>query len=330
MREAVLLHPAESYHVLRSTWTDTPIPADEPLGANPPAGVIIEYYLPRDERGPVMLEVLGGSGGLVRRYRSDDAQEPSAEELSRELIPRYWIAEPRALPAQSGLHRWIWDLHYPAPLAASRGYPISAVPHATPRGPRGPVALPGSYLVRLTVSGHRLEVPLTLKEDPRVKVADGALEDQLHLAMKLADLLSSASRALLAARSERQQLAPLAVSGATAQAVQAYDKRLAGLLEPAKDEHPQKSQAASPPTLTELESRISSLYTEVTRADAAPTGAQRAASEAAEEALREQLTTWLQLQGELPALNSTLRARRLAEIRPELAPARDPNLADEN
>ncbi|HEX4647298.1 MAG TPA: hypothetical protein VH111_00585 [Steroidobacteraceae bacterium] len=330
-REAVLLRPSVSYRVKRSTWSDTPIPPDEPLGANPPAGAIIEYYLPPEARGPVVLEVLDSRGGLVRRYRSDDPSEPSEEELGRELIPRYWIADPRTLPARSGMHRWIWNLHYPAPLASTRGYPISAVPHSTPREPQGPVALAGDYVVRLTVGGKRLEAPLTVKEDPRVKLAGGALEEQLHLGMRLADLLSSASRALLAARSEHQQLAALAPGGPTAQAVQSYDKRLSELLEAAKEgERPQPQAHAPAPTLTELETRISNLYSEVTRADAAPTAAQRAASEAADAALGERLTVWRQLQSELPALNSTLRAQRLTEIRPDLAPRRDPNLADVN
>src|SRR5207248_2621240 len=131
------------------------------------------------------------------------------------------------------------------------------------RGPEGPVALPGTYLVRLTAGGRRLEAPLVIKEDPRVKLADGALDDQFHLAMKLADLLSGASRTLLAARSVHQQLASLAPGAAAA-------------------------------------------------------------------ALAELLAPWRQLESELPALNSGLKALRLIEIRPELPPARDPNLADEN
>jgi hypothetical protein len=331
VREAVLIRPASSYRLLRSTWTDTPIPPDEPLAANPPAGAVIEYYLPRDERGPVMLEVLDGKGELVRRYRSDDPLEPTPEELSRELIPRYWIREPRALPAAAGMHRWVWDLHYPAPVATARGYPISAVPHATPRGPEGPVALPGTYLVRLTVGGHRLEAPLVLTEDPRVKLAAAALEDQFHLATKLADLLSSASSTLLAARSVRQQIAALAPRGAAAQPVRSYDKRLSELLEPAKDgpEAPAPTATARL-TLTEVQDHINTLYAEVIRADAAPTTAQRAACEAAAAALADLLSAWRQLQSELPTLNSGLRELKLAEIRPELPAARDPNVADEN
>ena len=339
VREAVLIHPAASYRVSRSTWTDTPIPPDEPLAANPPAGAVVEYYLPRDERGAVALEVLDGKGELVRRYRSDDPLEPSAEELSRELIPRYWLREPRTLPAQAGMHRWVWDLHYPAPVAIARGYPISAVPHATPRGPEGPVALPGTYLVRLTAGGRRLEAPLVIKEDPRVKLADGALDDQFHLAMKLADLVSGASRTLLAARSVHQQLAALAPGGAAAQPVRDFDRRLSELLEPAKDAPQARAApaqaapaqaAAARLTLTEVQDHLSTLYAEVTRADAAPTAAQRTACEAAEAALADLLAAWRQLESELPALNSGLKALRLTEIRPELPPARDPNLADEN
>jgi hypothetical protein len=229
------------------------------------------------------------------------------------------------------MHRWVWDLHYPAPVATARGYPISAVPHATPRGPEGPLALPGAYLVRLTVGGHRLEAPLVLTEDPRVKLAATALEDQFHLAMKLADLLSNASSTLLAARSVRQQIAALAPGGAAAVPIKSYDKRLSELLEPAKDGREAPTQAgAARLTLTEVQDHINTLYAEVIRADAAPTAAQRAAGEAAEAALADLLSAWRQLQGELPTLNSGLRELKLAEIRPELSPARDTNVADEN
>src|SRR5207248_5531478 len=203
--------------------------------------------------------------------------------------------------AQAGMHRWVWDLHYPAPVAIARGYPISAVPHATPRGPEGPVALPGTYLVRLTAGGRRLEAPLVIKEDPRVKLADGALDDQFHLAMKLADLLSGASRTLLAARSVHQQLASLAPGAAAAQPVRDFDRRLSELLEPAKDAPQGRAApaqaapaqaAAARLTLTEVQDHLSALYAEVTRADAAPTAAQRTACEAAAAALAELLAPW--------------------------------------
>jgi len=329
LRDAVLVDPAPAYLVRRSTWSDTPIPPDEPVAPNPPAGAIIDYYLPRDTKGLVTLEVFDNNGGLVRRFRSDDRLEPSAEELARELIPQYWIAQPRALPTHSGMHRWIWDLHYPAPLTTARGYPISAVPHATPRGPEGPLAVAGNYRVRLTVGGRRLETALTLKPDPRVPLAAGALQDQLRLATKLADLLSAASRALLTARSEHEQLKALAITGATAEVVQRYDARLSALLGSAEKDDDQ-DQATTKLTLTDVHSQIDTLYTEVTRADAAPTAAQLSASVAAEEALSGLLRTWQQLQADLPSLNGRLRAGKFLQIRPELPPPRDLDAADKD
>jgi photosystem II stability/assembly factor-like uncharacterized protein len=327
LNQAVLLRPAAAYRVMRSTWTDTPIPPDEPLAANPPSGAVIEYFLPRNAKHPVTLEVLDSSGDLVRRFTSDDRLEPSAEELARELIPQYWIALPRALPAQRGIHRWVWDLRYAAPLTTTRGYPISAVPHATPQEPEGPLALPGGYVVRLTVEGHALQAPLMLRLDPREQLPAGALETQLRLARRLADLLSASSRALLMARSEQAQLEALAptATGVTADAIKGYDARLGALVVSSKPD-----QSSAELTLSDVQGHLRDLYAEVTHADATPGAAQVSATQAAEEALSGLLRTWQQLQVDLPVLNGRLRANKLAEVRPDLPAPRDLNAADED
>ena len=57
---------------------------------------------------------------------------------------------------------------------------------------------------------------MTLQPDPRVQLPAGALQDQLRLATKLVDLLSAASRALLTATSEQEQLKALAGTAAVA------------------------------------------------------------------------------------------------------------------
>jgi photosystem II stability/assembly factor-like uncharacterized protein len=328
LREPMLIQPARTWRMMRSTWTDTPIPPDEPLAANPPAGAVIEYFLPRAAKHPVTLEILDDAGHLVRRYSSDDPLEPSAEELARELIPRYWIADPRSPPTSPGMHRWVWDMRYPAPVTVTRGYPISAVPHATPRGPEGPLALPGTYQVVLTVDGHKLQAPLTLVEDPRVQIAPTALQDQLHLAAQLADSLSETSRALLTARSEHEQLEAVIASPVPAvqTAVQKFDKQLLALLEAPDDDHGEEPAST---LLPDVQSHLETLYVEVTQADAAPTAAQVETWHTAQASAADLLRTWQQLQTELPALNKLLRANKLAQVRPDLPPPRDVNAADE-
>jgi hypothetical protein len=346
MREPVLFRPAVAYRMHRSTWTDTPIPPDEPLAENPPAGAILEFFLPRDARQPVVLEVLDGSGALVRRFRSDDAPQPSAEELARELIPLYWIKPPQVLPARGGMHRWVWDLHYPAPLTLTHSYPISAVPHATPRQPQGPLAVPGSYRVRLTVDGQRLEAPLTLKPDPRVRASADALARQLSVATNLAALLTQSSQALLTARSEEAQLKALAPAGAVAEAVRRYQARLGGLTGSAEQKPadagtaeakpPAGPAGAAPapavpqPNLKDAQEQIAGLYAEVTRGDGAPTAAQLAATATVQGRLEGLMGTWQKLQADLPDLNRQLKAAKLTPIRTDLAPPRNGDLADED
>jgi photosystem II stability/assembly factor-like uncharacterized protein len=329
MHEVVLFRPADAWRIHRSTWTDTPIPPDEPLAPNPPSGAILEYYLPRDARHPVSLEIFDAHGDLVRRFRSDDLPQPGEQELARELIPRYWIELPRTLSSHHGLHRWVWDLRYAAPVSVTRGYPISAVPHATPQGPQGPLALPGHYVVRLTIDGRRLEAPLTVEPDPRVRLAAGALEQQLHLARELAALLSESSQAVLTAQSLQAQLRALGSGGAATEAVHAYQARLSDLLG-SKEGQSSESESPSKATLVSLQADVATLYGEATRGDAAPTAAQLTAASRTQQALAGPLADWRRLQADLAGLNRQLRAARLAPLRTDLPPPRDANLADED
>jgi len=331
LRDVVLFRPAPAWRVPRSTWTDTPLPPDEPLASNPPVGAVIEYFLPRDAGRPVSLEVLDSRGGLVRRYRSDDPPEPGAQELARELIPQYWIRPARILPSLRGMHRWVWDLRYAAPLSVTRGYPISAVPHATPPLPEGPVALPGSYLVRLTVDGRRFETALTLQQDPRVRLPPEALAQQLRLAIQLAGLLTESSRTLLTARSVQAQLQALAPSGATAEVAHAYDARLSKLLGSADQKEDRATAEAAPEAnLKEVQEHLAALYAELTRGDAPPTAAQLGAAETERSALASLQADWRSLLAGLPDLNRRLQSARRAPIRPQLPPPRDVSVADED
>ena len=62
-----LFHPAAAYRIERDTYTDTPLPPDEPAGANPPDGAVIDYYLPA-AASSVAIEILDAQGKLVRRF----------------------------------------------------------------------------------------------------------------------------------------------------------------------------------------------------------------------------------------------------------------------
>ena len=168
-----LYRPQDAWRVQWDKNTDTPLPPDEPAGQNPPDGAVIDYWLKSQASGPVVIEILDGSGRPVRRFSSTDPVEP-VKDIGN--WPAYWIKPTRVPAATPGMHRFVWDLHWPPPKVFEWSYPIAATPGDTAREPKGPWAVPGAYTVRLTVGATVQTAPLLVKMDPRVKTPLTALE----------------------------------------------------------------------------------------------------------------------------------------------------------
>jgi len=313
-----LFKPASAYRVQRDTYTDTPLPPDEPVSPNPPDGAIVDYYLPSSANS-VTLEVLDGQGKVVRRYANTDKPEISDEDLQKQLIPLYWPRTPRRLSTDAGMHRWVWDLHYATPTTARHEYPISAIPHDTPRYPLGPTALPGNYTVRLTVDGKSSTAPLTLKMDPRVKTASAGLQKKFQAEARLAALMSETSEAVLQAGSIRTQLEKLKLESADAKsAVEGFQKKLTGVLGAPGGFFAPPSEDV---TLSRVNGEVGTLYQSIWQADAEPTSSQVKAAEKTEHESTEALTRWRELKNsDLPALNNVLRQSHAPEIKIETEP----------
>ncbi len=325
--DAYLFRPGLSYRVRRSTNSDTPIPPDEPTALNPPSGAILDYHLAKPASGPITLEILDSHDKLVRRYSSADRPEVSEEDLKKQLIPLYWIRMPRTFSADAGMHRWVWDLHYPAPLSTQHEYPIAAIPGDTPREPLGPHALPGKYTVRLTVGGHSYTAPLTLEMDPRVKTPLPGLEQQFQLETRLASLLTSSSEAVMQAHSIQKQLKTLnpKASGAASDALKSFEQKLMALLQASG----QPGAGTPAPTLGRVNGAATTLYADATRADAAPTKALLDATSAAEQDGATVLKNFDRVKmTDLPALNQVLRGAGLSEIQLKTNSPTDEGAAD--
>jgi photosystem II stability/assembly factor-like uncharacterized protein len=318
-REAVLFKPGVAFRVRRSTNPDTPVPPDEPMAENPPDGGVIDYFLSQAASQPVVLEILDSEGKLVRRFSSADQPAVTQAELEKQLVPLYWVQMPRTLPAAAGAHRWVWHLDYPAPTSTHHEYPISAVPGRTPRLPLGPTAVPGDYSVRLTVNGQAYLAPLVIKMDPRVKTPPAGIRQMFDLEMRLASLVTTSSQAVIEARSIQEQLQPLSgkATGATAESIKAFQKKLEALSEGAPG-----GARSSAPTLNQVNGAVSALYTAVGMADATPTEAQVEAAQAAEQDTPTVMKQWNELKtSELPTLNQALRRAGLPELRLDSNPS---------
>lgn len=229
--EAHLFPPAATSHtVFRGSF----FRAQGNVGKNPPAGAVIDYWLKtslkktdkdkkdaassgaaeakpkseeagkgegekkegekKEEAPKITLEILDSSGKVIRKFPKKE--EPASDEES------FFGGGGRGgedLPADAGLNRFIWDLRYEG---------ATKVPKAPLWGGNtdGPVALPGTYQVRLTVLGKSYTAPLEIKADPRLKIGADDLAKQFDLLLKIRDKVTDTDDAIIQIRDVREQV----------------------------------------------------------------------------------------------------------------------------
>jgi hypothetical protein len=140
-------------------------------------------------------------------------QTPNAPDCG---LPLYWPAPHQVLKTTAGMHRFTWDMHYdPIPTAGGGGRGGGgggggAVPHRTYPGVNSPWVAPGTYTVRLTVSGKPLTQPITIKMDPRVKITP-EVEQIFTLTARMENNARNAAAAYKEARAMAEKVKDAAV-----------------------------------------------------------------------------------------------------------------------
>jgi hypothetical protein len=319
-----LFKPASAYRVRRDTNSDTPLPPDEPAGQNPPDGAIIDYALGKAATGPVTLEIMDATGKPIHRYSSDDKPPFTFDTLGQTLtVPTYWVRPPATLSTAAGMHRFVWDLHETPPESSGYGYPISAVPHDTPREPLGPSVLPGRYTVRLSASGHTVTTELNVVMDPRIKTPVAGLRQQYKIQSQLVALMNANFDAQAEVRGLDHQLEALSkkASGPMADAVAALRKKVAAI---ARGHTESPAPASKQITLASVTGDLGEVYGAIGSADTAPTALQTAALATVEKENADVMARWQAIKStDLPALNRQLSGAgiEVIELKPDLEPA---------
>ncbi len=164
---AYLFKPETAIRARENSNWDQPFDVEVPHAANPPYGVIVDYYLHHKPHGPIKLQIFDAHGNLVRTLTST----PPAP-VEGQLYPRYWLASPqaRALPTRLGMNRFAWDLRFGRPPAFRHDLEnqMNTVAGTVTPGPHGPQVMPGVYTLKLTVNGHVYTRHGTVMNDPRV------------------------------------------------------------------------------------------------------------------------------------------------------------------
>lgn len=237
-----LYRPETAWRVRWSNNHDTPLPPEVPMGQNPPEGAVIDYYLKSPAQGSMTLAIYDSAGHLVNQYSNI---APPAD-TSPPNVPNYWFKPPAVLDTSAGMHRFVWDMRYPTPKALTYSYygnmldyteytlTWHAVLGNTPRATTvGPLAIPGTYQLKLTVDGQTYTRPLTIKNDPRSPATQADLTAQLALEQRVMAGLTATYDTYYQIDRVRKALATLPAqndgNAALAQAAEALDKQLAPL-----------------------------------------------------------------------------------------------------
>ena len=218
-QEAFLFTPAPTNHTV---FRGSPFGGGGgAVGKNPPDGAVIDYWLktslkPADKKPgasdegktdadktdaekkeppKITLEILDSSGKPIRRFPKKEEAGGGDEE--EEFFNRGGSSGP--LPADAGLNRFVWDLRYEG---------ATRVPKAPLWGgsTNGPIALPGTYQVKLTVLGKSYTAPLEITADPRLSATQADLTKQFDLLMKIRDAVTETDDTILEIRDLREQI----------------------------------------------------------------------------------------------------------------------------
>ncbi|GLQ96350.1 hypothetical protein [Dyella mobilis] len=310
-RKTALYTPADAIRVRANENRDTPLPHDEPLGENPPAGAIIDYQLASAAKEPVTLDILDGDGKTVRHFSSADKQEQLPAER---YFQKGWLGSPQTLGTAAGMHRFVWNLRYPRPEALLYGYSIAATWDSdTPLTPEGPLVLPGKYQVVLTVDGKSYRAPLNVVMDPRVTADQHALADGLAFSREVGDALQRMWQAHGEVEGVRDQLDEAdkklgndASRAALRADLDAFRKKTDPLV---------SGDGEASTNLEAMNDALTAIATDVEGADRAPTDGQRQAFAEYQANLDKATASWQSLRDkDLPALNQRLRGAGMKAI----------------
>jgi hypothetical protein len=160
---------------------------DGEAGENPLPGVSVDYWLKERPRGSVKLEFLGAGGQVIRTFTSPDSSRAARDSAavaytasdSLKRLTAYdttgqssqrrrvegdsasYLPADSVVHARAGLNRFVWDLRAPGVRSLKDVINDEGTYD-------GPMIVPGSYAVRLTVNGASSTQPFQVVDDPRI------------------------------------------------------------------------------------------------------------------------------------------------------------------
>jgi photosystem II stability/assembly factor-like uncharacterized protein len=305
-QDVILYRPAPTYRMNFPEQVDK----RRPVGENPPNGLVVRYYLKKAPQGEITLDILDGSGQAVRHYSS----QPS----NRSEQPPEWPdleAPPELLPAAAGMNHFPWNLRFQSPTEIPGAFYAG-------NGPEGPIVLPGTYTLKLTVEGRSYTAPAEIQLDPRVQISKADLEGQMDLEMKVRDDIEALHIAVNQIRGVRAQLEAVKKrfeeEGDPGKPMVVAIDDLNHKMDPVEQELIQVKRKSSEGNLgfpNMLNEQYDTFRVSIESADAAPTQSELSVYDGLHGRLEKQLSAWKEIRStDVPAMNERVRTQSLSLI----------------
>lgn len=175
-----LFQPKPAYRMAQSgSWNK---PNYKLVGENHPNGVQFHYFIKEIKDKPtIKLEILEKDGSPIKVYSN------KAKKKKNQLKPK------------AGGNSLVWDMRYPG----FKEFP-GMVLYSSPN--RGPKAVPGVYVAKLTVNDKTVETEFEITKDPRLPNTQEDFQRQFDFLIKVRDKVSEAHQAMLDIRSVRKDI----------------------------------------------------------------------------------------------------------------------------
>ncbi len=193
-REGFLFKPEDAY---RQAGGGFPLPKTATVGANPPNGAVINYYLKAKPQKEITLEFLDSSGKTIRKFTGKPPVEGAPPAAPQER------GEDPNLPTETGLNQFVWNYRQPS----ATNVPGLILWGGSLAGAR---VVPGNYQVRFSIDGKIVSTEnFAVKADPRMDATQEDFQKQFDLTSKINRKLTETHDAILEIRDTRKQLEDL-------------------------------------------------------------------------------------------------------------------------
>ncbi len=152
-------------------------------GENPVEGVVVHYHLAEKPEGVASLTFMDSNGVEIKTFTSKEP--PQATQAAGEKKTR---VDP-TVPIEVGMNRFVWNMRHPDAKQVD-------IAGATDHGLIGPMTLPGTYRVRLSIDGQAVTQQFDILKNPLAHATQADLEEQFELLIQMRDKVSETADAV--------------------------------------------------------------------------------------------------------------------------------------